>query len=74
MLCCLSPELCNGDTDCPNNEACVNRKCVDPCEGWCLKDNTACYIINHKPACACVAHYRGDASIGCTKGREMLLV
>lgn len=61
-------DKCKNDIQCSKKEACVTGKCVDPCEGHCHKDNTACYVSNHKPQCVCLHNYVGDPHQGCRPG------
>lgn len=55
---------CLQSFDCPFNFACINAKCVDPCENSCGM-NAECSVINHSPMCYCAPGYTGNAVIGC---------
>ncbi|KAG8227100.1 hypothetical protein J437_LFUL007437 [Ladona fulva] len=55
---------CTVSTECPQNKACINRKCADPCPGPCGQ-NTRCEVINHSPICVCLPGYSGDAFSRC---------
>lgn len=63
-----SPPSCQPDciisADCPNNRACNNQKCIDPCPGTC-GINAQCSIINHNPFCTCPDRFTGDPFIRC---------
>lgn len=56
---------CTINPECPANRACINQRCVDPCEGSC-GTNTQCTVINHTPSCRCNDQYTGDPFRGCT--------
>lgn len=56
---------CTINPECPANRACINQRCVDPCEGSC-GINTQCTVINHTPSCRCNDQYTGDPFRGCT--------
>ncbi|RZC36332.1 hypothetical protein BDFB_000146 [Asbolus verrucosus] len=45
--------------DCPQNRACINSKCQDPCPGTC-GINARCQIVNHNPICSCPANYNNQ--------------
>lgn len=55
---------CIANSECPNELACINQKCKDPCLGSC---GTAaeCRVISHSPQCYCLPGYSGDAFIEC---------
>lgn len=55
---------CTTSTDCLQNMACVNQRCVDPCPGAC-GINAVCQVINHNPICSCPPNYSGDPFIRC---------
>jgi hypothetical protein len=55
---------CVVSSECPQNRACVNQKCVDPCPGTCGL-NARCEVINHSPICSCQAGYTGDPFTRC---------
>lgn len=56
---------CISNSECPSQQACINRKCRDPCPGSCfaLAD---CHVVNHVPTCSCRAGYTGDPFVQCT--------
>lgn len=45
---------CRKDDECPINAACINSKCISPCEQTtvCQRDEI-CRVYNHKPECSC---------------------
>ena len=54
------------NTDCPQNEACNNEKCVDPCPGTCGL-NAKCQTVSHKPICLCFHGYTGNPLRLCSR-------
>ena len=57
---------CVSDSDCPQNEACSNQKCMNPCQGACGR-NSLCDVINHRPYCKCENGFRGDPFSSCQR-------
>ncbi|XP_033611631.1 stabilin-1 [Cryptotermes secundus] len=55
---------CVVSSECPQNRACLNQKCVDPCPGPCGQ-NTRCEVINHSPICSCRQGFTGDPFSRC---------
>ncbi|ROT61485.1 hypothetical protein C7M84_020737 [Penaeus vannamei] len=55
---------CVVNTDCPSDMACRNLKCIDPCPGTC-GINAQCNTVNHKPGCACLPGFEGNANDRC---------
>lgn len=55
---------CITNSECPQNEACSNQKCRDPCPGTCGV-NAKCQIVNHNPICSCLPRFTGDPFIRC---------
>lgn len=55
---------CVVTAECPQDKACVNQKCVDPCPGTC-GINAKCVVINHSPICSCQAEHTGDPFTRC---------
>lgn len=55
---------CINDSECPNNLACKNGKCRDPCPGSC-GINAQCTVINHSSVCSCFKGYTGDPISSC---------
>lgn len=59
----------NGNSDCPENSACLGGKCVDPCENACGQ-NSVCNVVNRKPVCSCQLKFAPalkDARDGCVR-------
>ena len=57
---------CTVNSDCPNDKACVNNKCKDPCPGVC-GIHASCHVTNHIPQCTCDPGYSGNAFVACTR-------
>lgn len=55
---------CVVSSECPQDKACVNQKCVDPCPGVCGQ-NANCRVNNHSPICTCAPGYTGDPFSRC---------
>lgn len=61
---------CVVSSDCPQNQACVNQRCRDPCPGTCGID-AICQVVNHNPICSCPPSYEGDPFIRCQISSEL---
>lgn len=57
---------CVVSSECSQNKACVNQKCIDPCIGTCGL-NTRCQVVNHNPICSCSPGFTGDPFASCNK-------
>ena len=57
---------CVVNSDCPSDEACINRKCQDPCPGLC-GINAYCSVRNHVPICICNQGFIGDPFSQCRR-------
>lgn len=57
---------CSISTECPRSKACVNNKCINPCQSAC-GENTKCLVVNHSPICTCAGGYTGDPFVACSK-------
>jgi len=57
---------CQHDTDCPDNRACIENQCLDPCriQDPCGK-NANCQTSAHRPFCRCPAGWAGDPRDEC---------
>lgn len=55
---------CTVSSECPQNKACINNKCQDPCPGTC-GISARCQVVNHNPICSCVAGFTGDPFVRC---------
>lgn len=65
-----TPPMCRPEcvvsSECIQNRACVNQKCIDPCPGTC-GSNARCQVVNHNAICSCSAGYTGDPFLNCYK-------
>ena len=52
---------CREDPECPQSEACINERCIDPCivNNPCAPQAT-CQTRAHHPVCTCPEGYGGD--------------
>jgi hypothetical protein len=57
---------CVVSADCPQDKACLNQKCKDPCPGTCGQ-NARCQVVNHNPICSCPPGHTGDPFNRCFK-------
>lgn len=55
---------CLQNSDCAFNMACINSKCIDPCNNAC-GTNAECACVNHNPMCYCIPDFTGNALYGC---------
>lgn len=55
---------CMVSADCPQDKACINTKCKDPCPGTCGL-NARCNVVNHNPICSCPVGFNGDPFVRC---------
>lgn len=59
---------CRSDSDCPSNEACINRECVNPCTYTQCGLNAICRADSfHRPRCYCPDNFRGNPEIRCER-------
>lgn len=63
---------CMVSSDCPQDRACVNQKCIDPCPGTC-GINARCQVVNHNPICSCSPGFSGDPFVRCNKQERKLI-
>ena len=63
-----SPPACRPEciinSDCALNQACINKKCRDPCPGTC-GISAQCQVIYHNPICSCPPIFTGDPFTRC---------
>lgn len=63
-----SPPSCKPEcivsSECSLQNACIQKKCVDPCPGACGQ-YAKCQVINHNPICTCNSGYTGDPFTRC---------
>ena len=56
---------CKSNYDCHSDQACINDKCENPCQGACGL-NADCQVVNHSPRCTCSKSYAGDPYDTCS--------
>ncbi|KAL7305336.1 neurogenic locus notch homolog protein 1 [Trichogramma pretiosum] len=56
---------CIQDSECPDNRACINFSCQNPCTGRECGLNASCSPRRHIAVCTCDDGYRGDALFAC---------
>lgn len=56
---------CISNNECPNDKACMNNKCRNPCKNACGL-NTDCHVVSHTPMCVCIDSHTGDPFSQCT--------
>lgn len=60
---------CVVSSECPQDRACVNEKCIDPCPGPCSK-SARCQTVNHSPICSCAPGYSGNPFTECVRQND----
>jgi hypothetical protein len=65
---------CSADADCPDNLACNNRNCVNPCstENPCATLAT-CIAKSHRASCTCPSGMTGDPHKQCEQSKLLEL-
>lgn len=56
---------CVADSECPNDKACINQMCRNPCTAGVCAFNAECHVQYHRPICACRPGLTGDARTQC---------
>ncbi|XP_051175815.1 neurogenic locus notch homolog protein 1 [Leptopilina boulardi] len=56
---------CFTDNECPNNRACIDYSCQNPCRGHECATSAICEPRNHIAVCTCPDGTRGDAVVTC---------
>lgn len=55
---------CSVNPECPTSQACIQRKCRNPCDGVCGV-GAICNVIRHTPTCSCPNGFTGDPFVVC---------
>jgi len=55
---------CLINSECLSNQACIQKKCRNPCDGVCGV-GAVCNVINHTPTCSCPSGFTGDSFVIC---------
>ncbi|ETN60100.1 dumpy [Anopheles darlingi] len=53
---------CTSDSECSEQEACINRRCRDPCS---CGTHATCLIKNHRAVCSCEEGFEGNPNVAC---------
>lgn len=57
---------CDTDAECPDNKACNQHQCINPCEnGLPCGKNAQCTATGHRAVCKCPTGWGGDPSTEC---------
>lgn len=57
-----TPPGCQQDSECPDNESCINRQCRNPCD---CGIHAICKVQNHRATCSCEEGYEGNPTSAC---------
>lgn len=63
--CELASDACEVSDECDANEACIEEKCINPCEMEICAVNAFCNVVHHSPMCTCATGYAGNPFKGC---------
>jgi hypothetical protein len=66
----VKPE-CTKDSECPNNLACIQDRCQDPCPLFACGVNAECRARDHRATCTCLAGFEGDPYTVCIERKTM---
>lgn len=64
---------CVLSSECSISQACINKKCIDPCPGTC-GFNAVCEVVNHIPMCHCTEGMTGNAFVLCQAEQQSMLL
>jgi hypothetical protein len=68
---CAAPEPeCTRDPDCPENLACLDQTCQDPCSSKTCGVNAECRVQSHTAVCTCRSGFIGDPSTVCRERKH----
>ena len=56
---------CKSDNECPNNQACIQRECQDPCPFEQCGIKAFCTVNAHRARCQCPEAHKGSPYIEC---------
>lgn len=63
---------CTSDSECPINQACINKLCQNPCSDSRQCDqNSECRAVNHRPVCVCPIGWSGNPQVQCYKRKKI---
>jgi hypothetical protein len=58
---------CKGDFECPDDMACIQRVCQNPCLFETCGINAFCKAQNHRAYCLCLDNFKGDPYTKCVQ-------
>lgn len=62
------PIGCRSNSECPDDRACINAKCENPCETTAACEiNEICRVHSHRPECSCLTGYVPDRNGICKR-------
>lgn len=64
---------CVVNSECSDDNACINQKCADPCPNSCGSE-ASCKTINHTPICSCKNGFSGDPFVRCIAIRKLWFI
>ena len=56
---------CKSDNECPNNQACIQRECQDPCPFEQCGIKAICTVNAHRARCKCPEGHKGSPYVEC---------
>jgi hypothetical protein len=59
------------DPECPNNLACIQERCQDPCPLFSCGVNAECRAKDHRATCTCLAGFEGDPYTICVERKQI---
>lgn len=59
--------ICQSDSECTPNTACINQRCINPCGVSPCAHSAECHVENHRHRCLCHEGLIGDPFINCHK-------
>lgn len=66
--------ICQSNSECSPNLACINQRCVDPCGVNPCSESAECHVEKHRHVCRCPPGFIGDPFINCYRGRLRLFL
>ncbi|KAG7155062.1 Nidogen-like 1, partial [Homarus americanus] len=60
------PVGCESNHECPSDNSCVNKLCLDICHPGFCGDNADCQTVGHRPTCKCPPGTSGNPNIKCS--------
>ena len=62
---CTLLSTCGFNSECSENEACIDRLCQDPCKTTSCAKGAFCRVTDHRPTCFCPEGYTGTPEVAC---------